>query len=476
MLLLFAFAETAGAQPANDLCDNALGPLAVPSNTIGTTTSATLDNSFPFCGDGISAGGVWYSVIGTGNTMQATTCDGNVNTTFDTQLNVYCSCNVMTCVAGNDDGSPTGMNPFPDCVIAETGSIVNRASTVRWCSEPNAVYLILVQGFFGAAGDFGLIVSDDGVACGPPTAECDMDGDGLTNEEDNCPDTANPGQENLDSDDFGDACDNCPTVISSNQRDSDGDGLGDACDACPGVDNTMDADGDGVADCLDDCPDDSAKTDPGICGCGTPDTDSDADGTADCRDECPSDPDKIDAGTCGCGVSDGDSDGDGTADCVDDCPNDPAKTSFGACGCGISDADSDGDQVPDCFDQCPDDANKLAAGFCGCGVPDSDSDGDGRLDCLDNCPGVANSNQEDGDGGGVGDACTTAPSADTNPCALGGIFPAFAALLGIGWLQSRRRRTARRQRRTSHSRSASVATGEKHIRIPKHFSREDSLK
>jgi len=43
-----------------------------------------------------------------------------------------------------------------------------------------------------------------------------------------------------------------------------------------------DADGDGVADCNDGCPHDPDKTDPGVCGCGVPDTDADGDGIPDC--------------------------------------------------------------------------------------------------------------------------------------------------------------------------------------------------
>ncbi len=38
------------------------------------------------------------------------------------------------------------------------------------------------------------------------------------------------------------------------------------------------------------CPDDPNKTEPGICGCGVPDTDTDGDETADCIDAFPSDP------------------------------------------------------------------------------------------------------------------------------------------------------------------------------------------
>ena len=65
----------------------------------------------------------------------------------------------------------------------------------------------------------------------------------------------------------------------------------------------------------DGCPNDPNKTEPGICGCGTPDTDTDSDGTPDCSDYCPNDPNKIEPGVCGCGVTDTDSDGDGMTDC-----------------------------------------------------------------------------------------------------------------------------------------------------------------
>lgn len=84
----------------------------------------------------------------------------------------------------------------------------------------------------------------------------------------------------------------------------------------------------------DSCPSDPRKTEPGVCGCGTPDIDSDKDRVLDCRDECPSDPGKTKRGVCGCGTPDRDSDGDGTPDCKDECPSDPNKTQKGTCGCG----------------------------------------------------------------------------------------------------------------------------------------------
>jgi len=80
-----------------------------------------------------------------------------------------------------------------------------------------------------------------------------------------------------------------------------------------------------LPDPIDQCPEDPDKTEPGVCGCGTPDIDSDGDGTLDCNDGCPDDPNKTDPGICGCNKpddADGDSDGDGTLDCNDGCPGD----------------------------------------------------------------------------------------------------------------------------------------------------------
>ncbi|MFM1832625.1 MAG: hypothetical protein RLZZ461_941, partial [Planctomycetota bacterium] len=63
-------------------------------------------------------------------------------------------------------------------------------------------------------------------------------------------------------------------------------GFEDLGDNCIGT-LCLDSDGDDTLDCADECPDDPNKTEPGICGCGVPDTDTDSDGTADCFDLCP---------------------------------------------------------------------------------------------------------------------------------------------------------------------------------------------
>lgn len=176
-----------------------------------------------------------------------------------------------------------------------------------------------------------------------------------------------------------------------------------------------DADLDGTVDCNDSCPADPLKIDPGSCGCGTPDDDADGDGVADCIDQCPADPLKDVPGICGCGTSDADGDGDGVADCVDFCPADPFKDEPQSCGCGVAETDGDLDGTPDCLDACPVDANKTAPGACGCGVADNDSDSDGVPNCNDNCPDVSNADQRDSNNDEVGDACTEAPPAGEMP-------------------------------------------------------------
>jgi len=141
----------------------------------------------------------------------------------------------------------------------------------------------------------------------------DTDGDGVPNDEDNCPLIGNgpseanePGvgnQTDDDNDDLGDACDNCPfnangpneadTPGVGNQTDSDGDHAGDACDNCnPGCNlviptegtcsnNQDDTDGDGVGDRCDNCIGvANGPNEAGIPGVGNQ-LDTDGDGLGD---------------------------------------------------------------------------------------------------------------------------------------------------------------------------------------------------
>lgn len=96
---------------------------------------------------------------------------------------------------------------------------------------------------------------------------------------------------------------------------------------------------DGSPTTADQCPDDADKTEPGLCGCDTPDTDRDRDSTPDCNDDCRFDRNKVTPGLCGCGEDERDGDGDGVPDCVDTCSEDPNKVEEGVCGCGEPDPD-----------------------------------------------------------------------------------------------------------------------------------------
>lgn len=199
-------------------------------------------------------------------------------------------------------------------------------------------------------------------ACGSQIL--DTDGDGINDDVDNCPDTANADQADNDGDGLGDLCDddddndgilddddNCPLISNSDQADNDGDGLGDVCDEDDDNDNVLDAD--------DNCPL-TANTDQ---------ADNDVDGLGD--------------------ICDDDDDNDGVLDTDDNC----------AVIANADQLDSDGDGIGDVCDICPLDA-------------DNDIDGDGVCGDIDNCPSEWNEDQVDSDCDGVGDVCDVCPGGD----------------------------------------------------------------
>jgi len=132
----------------------------------------------------------------------------------------------------------------------------------------------------------------------------DTDADGIADECDNCPQTANAEQADLDVDGRGDACDLCPT---DNLNDIDGDNLCAEFDNCPTAANPdqSDADSDGIGDLCDPCTDTDGDYfgDPGFPGTGSSgcpedncpdlynpyDDDTDTDGVGNLCDNCPQD-------------------------------------------------------------------------------------------------------------------------------------------------------------------------------------------
>ncbi len=167
----------------------------------------------------------------------------------------------------------------------------------------------------------------------PPVEEeveappADADGDGIVDDEDDCPDVAGlakfSGCPDTDGDDITDADDKCPEVA----------GIA-AFDGCP------DTDSDGVADNEDKCPSEAGPASND--GCPEPEVkDQDNDGVADEDDACPTTPGV--AAFNGCP----DTDGDGVADKNDKCPSSPGSKALGGC------PDTDGDGVADKDDKCP---------------------------------------------------------------------------------------------------------------------------
>ncbi|MCI0362911.1 MAG: hypothetical protein L0Y44_00275 [Phycisphaerales bacterium] len=136
--------------PDNDECVDAI-PLAVGGSASGTLATAGFDVA-PVCNNVDAAAGRWYTVLGNGHTLTASTCTGP-SQTWNGQLSVYCgaSCDALTCV--------TAAN-------ANTCNLLQE--TVSWCSLAEQTYWILVHTFSAPAdGNYTLTISD-GTACANP--------------------------------------------------------------------------------------------------------------------------------------------------------------------------------------------------------------------------------------------------------------------------------------------------------------------
>ena len=211
----------------------------------------------------------------------------------------------------------------------------------------------------------------------------DEDNDGVNNDIDNCPTTANADQADVDMNGIGDVCqdtdgdgildinDNCPEKANPNQEDADMNGIGDAC---------QDSDTDGVMDNIDNC----------INTMNADQKDFNNDGIGDvCQD----------------------SDTDGVMDNIDNCPDtsNAAQTDTDMNGVGDVCQDTDGDGVIDTMDNCVNVANPAQTDTDMNGVGDTcqDSDTDGVMDDVDNCINTMNADQSDTNNNGIGDICDT---------------------------------------------------------------------
>jgi len=342
--------------------------------------------------------------------------------------------------ASDTDGTPvsTGLGqamvPRKTVTLAESAPGVFQGTITVTSQVDNTGTLLLTPASDQVISVYYLdpLCDGDGDAQANETAFDNVDGDGIPQASDRCPNVHDPAQPDQDGDGDGDLCDNCPALANPAQEDADADGVGDACDF-------DDVDMDGVADDIDNCADvyNPAQT-PGSGSHGaacSPLTDRDGDGVADRNDNC------VRTANAAQTNSDGDLLGD---TCDGDCAGAVAalaatgvcnRTNTTVCAtsatcpttgtCSVTTA-----TVCTSNGNCP--AGESCAGIAqescvrdtvtnagSCSLIGDDADLDQVADTADNCPTIPNppiipntTHQADADQDGLGDQCDPAGTLD----------------------------------------------------------------
>ncbi len=412
----------------------------------GTFLGSTTGTSFNVNVSGTTT----YFVRGEGKCTPPGACNSGTTVTIGT-----------TSTRPSASASPTSVCGGQDVFLSASGGRNGTGATIKWYTGPNGsgsnfangpgphkvnptsttTYYVRREGTCNITSDRTVTVIVTG-SCDPcAAAGGDSDGDGICNNQDNCPNTYNPNQADTDQDGIGNVCDSDNdndgiTDAAENSCGSDPFNFNSRCETCDGVDNDLDnsidegftdTDIDGIADCVDPDDDndgvldgqDSNPLNPNIC------RDADKDGCDDCASGSnnPNNdgPDNDGDGICDSGDPDDDNDGQSDEDEIK-CGSDPLNANS-------TSADTDQDGILDCFD--PDDDND--------GVPDGqdndplnpniclDSDQDGCDDCASgsNDPnndgpdndgdGICDSGDPDDDNDGVEDSIDSDPF-DPNVC------------------------------------------------------------
>lgn len=144
--------------PDNDLCANAIA-VGCNSVTVGTTTGSTVDAVGTCTTTLNTAGGVWYTFVGTGGNAKLALC----GSTYDTKMGVFTTpdCSTFTCVEGNDDD--TDANGLNECSN-------DLHSSMEFITTAGTTYYVLVTGFLTNTGNFTLELTCGGNDV-PPCAD-----------------------------------------------------------------------------------------------------------------------------------------------------------------------------------------------------------------------------------------------------------------------------------------------------------------
>jgi len=128
-ILLFAVLVFGGVALAFHPNDDCTAPitLTVPASGVVSNAGASTDSP-PSCGPAVPLNGIWFTVVGTGNILQFSTCDMDGSGWHSLQVFTG-TCGNLVCVGGND----------------ATFCHINTATAdVRWCAEAGTQYYILL--------------------------------------------------------------------------------------------------------------------------------------------------------------------------------------------------------------------------------------------------------------------------------------------------------------------------------------------